>query len=225
VALLEQQQTVSHLVKWMNVFRHCFAVVYYLCIVLAEVMLIVRTYAFWERNRKILIGMCTFGVVCMVAAIVTSETIASQPSNSVYKALGCSGVESTIATAIQFICLIVYEMGMLCLNWIPFRRMKRQNSSGRFITLYRDGIVYVAAILVFSVINAVITLSTPIQYSAIFNSLQMVAHSILTSRIFFNLRETMRWDQRSTPSIPLSDFHAAPQIHSDSADSAELDIQ
>jgi len=33
---------------------------YYVCIALAEVILLVRTYAFWKRNNKILIGMCTF---------------------------------------------------------------------------------------------------------------------------------------------------------------------
>ena len=36
VVLLERQQAVSHSVKWMHTFQHCFSVVYYLCIVLAE---------------------------------------------------------------------------------------------------------------------------------------------------------------------------------------------
>ncbi|KAF8551285.1 hypothetical protein OG21DRAFT_1512951 [Imleria badia] len=187
-------------------------VMYYLCIVLAEAMLIVRTYAFWKRDRKILIVMCAFGLVCMLAAIVVSETIASQPTNSVYKSLDCLGVESSVATAIQYVFLILYEMGILGLNWIAFQRMKRHNPPGPLITtLYRDGVMYVAAILVFSVINAVVTLASPIQYADILNSPQMVMHSILASRIFFNLRETTRGEQRNTIATPLTDFRAAPQ--------------
>ncbi|KAF8443134.1 hypothetical protein L210DRAFT_3160018 [Boletus edulis BED1] len=137
-------------------------VVYYLCIVLAEAMLIVRTYVFWKCNRRILIGMVSFGSMCMVAAIVVSQTISSQTINPVYKSLNCPGSDSSSATAIAYLCLILYEIGMLGLNWIAFRRMKRHNSPGPLITtLYRDGVMYVAAILAFSVLNAVVSLATP----------------------------------------------------------------
>ena len=91
--------------------------------------------------------------------------------------------------------------GILGLNWIAFRKMTRQNPPGRLITtLYRDGVMYVAAILgercsycflvyscddlkVFSVINATVTFvssshtvyttfnqESQIQYSDILNS-------------------------------------------------------
>jgi len=187
-------------------------VMYFLCIILAEVMLIIRTYAFWKHDRKILVGMCTFGVACILVAAVVSETIASQPTNTLYESLNCAGVQSSTATAIQYICLIFYEMGILGLNWIAFRRMKRQNPPGQLITtLYRDGVMYVAAILAFSVINATVTL---IRYSDILNSPQMVTHSILASRIFFNLRETSKREQQNTLLITLTEFHAIPQTSS-----------
>lgn len=99
----------------------------------------------------------------------------------------------------------------------------------------------------FSLINAIVTLTTPVsfiasrlshgpygeqvQYASILNSfvsslekprnlpcwpaafrsLQMVMHSILASRIFFNLRETTRREEGDSPSIPLSEFHANSQ--------------
>lgn len=75
--------------------------------------------------------------------------------------------------------------GILGLNWVAFRRMKRHNPPGPLITtLCRDGIMYVAAIVgkryshrvlqwsydsddlkVFSVINAVVTLASPVSSS------------------------------------------------------------
>ncbi|KAG9316000.1 hypothetical protein JVU11DRAFT_3660 [Chiua virens] len=186
-------------------------VMYYLCIALAEAMLIIRTYAFWNGNKRILIGICTFAMVCLVVAIVPSETIVGQPANPVYQALNCGGVQGAVATALQYTLLVFYETGMLGLNWIAFRRMKKQNNPGHLITtLYRDGMIYIAAILLFSVMNA-----AAIQYTDVFNSPQMVMHSILASRIFFNLRETNRREQESQLSATLTEFRAAPQTASD----------
>ena len=42
----------------------------------------------------------------------------------------------------------------------------------------------------------------------------MAMHSILASRIFFNLRETGRREQKDTPPITLTEFHATPQTSS-----------
>jgi len=144
-----------------------------------------------------------------VVAVTVSETIASSPANPVYEALNCLGLETPVATGVQYICLIFYEMGMLVLNCIAFWRMARQNPPGRLImTLYRDGVMYMAAMLVFSVINAVVTL---VRSSDVLNSPQMVLHSILASRVFFNLRETTRREQESSLSITLSEFRVATQ--------------
>ena len=87
---------------------------------------------------------------------------------AVYKSLDCLGVENSVATAIQYGFLILYEMGkfqlykytnpmqmsystpsgILGLNLVAFRRMKRHNPPGPLITtLCRDGIMYVAAIV------------------------------------------------------------------------------
>lgn len=77
---------------------------------------------------------------CMVTAIVVSETISSKPSNcmshvgttnewswfnlprtAVYQSLNCLGIEGSVATAIQYICLILYELGKSSLYPIPCR--------------------------------------------------------------------------------------------------------
>lgn len=39
----------------------------------------------------------------------------------------------------------------------------------------------------------------------------MIMHNILASRIFFNLRETSRGEQRNTLATPLTEFHASAQ--------------
>ena len=44
-----------------------------------------------------------------------------------------------------------------------------------------------------------------------FSSPQMVMHSILASRIFFNLRETSRREQSKSVDTPLTEFHATHQ--------------
>ncbi|KAG6376911.1 hypothetical protein JVT61DRAFT_942 [Boletus reticuloceps] len=160
----------------------------------AIAMLIVRTYAFWKCNRRILIGTVSFGSMCMVAAIVVSQSISSQTTNSVFKSLNCPGSDSSLATAIEYLCLILYEIGMLGLNWIAFRRMKRHNPPGLLITtLYRDGVMYVAAILAFSVLNAVVSLATPVQYSDLLNSLVTFQEIIETCLADIRYLAALKW--------------------------------
>lgn len=75
------------------------------------------------------------------------------------------------------------SLSMLGLNWVAFQRIKRQNTPGPFITtLYRDGVLYVAAIVgkrcshcfficslnistAFSLINSVMRLTLPVSSS------------------------------------------------------------
>jgi len=131
---------------------------------------------------------------------------------AVFKSLNCPGSDNSLGTAIAYLCLIIYEIGMLGLNWIAFRKMTRHNPPGPLMTmLYRDGVIYVATILAFSVLNAVVSLATPVRYSDVLNSPQMVMHSILASRIFFNLRETIQQEQRISVVTPLTEFHATAQ--------------
>ncbi|KAG9316003.1 hypothetical protein JVU11DRAFT_3664 [Chiua virens] len=164
------------------------------------------------RRRSNSTNISNARLVCLAIAIVPSETIVSQPTTSIYETLDCVGVQGTAAMALQYIGLIVYEMSMLGLNWVAFRRMEKQNLLGQLITsLYHDGMLYMAIISLFSVINAVVALTTSIQYSDTLNSPQMVLHSILASRIFFNLRETSQQEQENQLAITLSEFHAAPQ--------------
>ncbi|KAH7885535.1 hypothetical protein F5I97DRAFT_1409512 [Phlebopus sp. FC_14] len=155
-------------------------VVYYLCIILAEAMLIVRTYACWQRDKKILFGTCMLFITCMVVAIVVSQTLSQEPNDPVLKALNCIGVETVVSAAIQYASLIAYETGMLCLNFISFRRMKINRNSGHVvITLYRDGLVYIMVILVFSIINAVVALTASIDFTDVLNSWSPIAFSHL----------------------------------------------
>ncbi|KAF9220873.1 hypothetical protein BS17DRAFT_738391 [Gyrodon lividus] len=185
--------------------------VYYLCIILAEALLVLRTYAFWQRNKKLLVVMWTSGIICTIIGIVVAEAAYQAPTDPVLKALNCAGVQNGgIATALQFAFLILFEAGMLCLNLLAYRKMKLSSASGHIVhTLYRDGVLYMAAILLFSVVNVIVTLTASTEFTDILNSPQVIIHSVLASRIFFNLRETNYQEHQRTLPEMLSDFRAA----------------
>ncbi|KAG2111284.1 uncharacterized protein F5147DRAFT_687088, partial [Suillus discolor] len=78
--------------------------------------------------------------------------------------------ESTRNTAIVYLILAIFEIVMLILN--VYKR------SGIVVTLYRDGMFYMLCILS----------AWKYAYSNMFDSLQLVVHSVLASRILFRLR-------------------------------------
>ncbi|KAJ8595173.1 hypothetical protein M405DRAFT_398698 [Rhizopogon salebrosus TDB-379] len=61
-------------------------------------------------------------------------------------------------------------------------------------TLYRDGLVYMACIIMASVANIFVGLFAPTSYTAITDVPQLVVHGVLASRILFNLRQSRETD-------------------------------
>jgi len=55
-------------------------------------------------------------------------------------------------------------------------------------SIYRDGLLYMFCIMMISMVNMIIIAVLPLSYSEMLNIPQIVAHSVLASRILFNLQ-------------------------------------
>jgi len=179
-------------------------VIHLLGFVAAEGLLIIRTYAFWQCNKKMLVGLLIFAAAMFTAAVVESSLVDvpagfSNPGDCIF-------ADSRDSSA-QYVFLLVFELVVLCLTLVRGAKIRRSQMnqlitmSKLVITLYRDGVFYVCCIILLSLTNIITIFSVPIAYTNSLVTLQLVLHSVLASRILFHLRESN--EQSEFDSLPL----------------------
>ncbi|KAJ8585185.1 hypothetical protein M405DRAFT_422438 [Rhizopogon salebrosus TDB-379] len=159
--------------------------VHYLGIAAAEVLLLVRTYVFWGCQRRFLIVLLMFSMVIFAAALGIASISASKtgiPTTGVY--------EDGWNASIMYGLLMFYELSLMSLTIYRRIRVYKLEGSPVVATIYRDGVVYMLCITLVSMANCIVIAVLPLAYSALFDGPQIVAHSVLASRVLFNLRET-----------------------------------
>ncbi|KAH7927479.1 hypothetical protein BV22DRAFT_1127392 [Leucogyrophana mollusca] len=158
-----------------------------LSIIFAECLLILRTYAFWGRSKRFLAVLLTYSVATLAAAIIVSA--APINLNNPGQSLLCT-FEGARSSAIPYGLLMLYEMVIMSL--IIFKRYRHYHDASSAIikTLYRDGMLYTLSIMLVSAANVIVDASLPLAYSDMLDTPQVVAHSVLASRILFNLQES-----------------------------------
>jgi len=161
------------------------AVVYALSIVFAEGLLIMGTLAFWDRSRKLAMWLLAFALVLLVGAGLSSKI--KDPGHT--NPGGCV-FTSKRTGALQYAFLAIYESVLLSLMTYKMVKKYRHTSSCIIVTLYKCSMVYAGCMIIVSVANIIVHVATPHGYTNALDTLQLVLHGILASRILFNLRES-----------------------------------
>ncbi|KAG2049917.1 hypothetical protein BDR06DRAFT_940940, partial [Suillus hirtellus] len=115
-------------------------------IVSAEALLVIRTWAFWQKSKRLLIGLLVYSVLSVAAAIaVDLDPVVFIPGEGP-SAAGCY-FESTRNSAVVYMFLAMFEFVMLILTVYKRIRDYKDLQSGIVVTLYRDGMFYMLCIL------------------------------------------------------------------------------
>ncbi|KAH7904660.1 hypothetical protein BJ138DRAFT_887090 [Hygrophoropsis aurantiaca] len=165
--------------------------IHIISIVTAEGLLILRTYAFSHQSKPVLICLIAFGMCCLVASVTMSTFIYLPPVSipSVEYLTQACQFETSRASSLQYAWLAIFELGLLILTIFKRLQYYRDSTTPLINVLYRDGVYYMVTIFATSLVNMLFTLFTPGAYNEVLDTLQLVLHSILASRILFNLRE------------------------------------
>ncbi|KAG1841597.1 hypothetical protein C8R48DRAFT_838076 [Suillus tomentosus] len=176
-------------------------------IVSAEALLVIRTWAFWQKSKRLLIGLSVYSVLSVAAAIaVDLDPAVLLPGDRGPSAAGCY-FESSRNSAIVYMFLAMFESVMLILTVYKRIRDYKDLQSRIVVTLYHDGMFYMLCILAITLANAIIGAALPIAYSNLFDSLQLVSHSVLASRILFRIRRNH--ERVHEPSISVTTLDTA----------------
>ncbi|KAG6374877.1 hypothetical protein JVT61DRAFT_3606 [Boletus reticuloceps] len=162
-------------------------------VIFAEGILILRTYALWGRSKRILFLLLFLAVAFIAGAEVTSlkfKIILPGDSTSSYQFYpSMCAYRSSRNAAFQYAFLVAYEIILQSMSsWRKFRTYRALRSR-TLNTLYWDGIMYMWWIILLSGGNMAVMAAAPIPYIPALDTAQVAIHSVLASRIFFNLRE------------------------------------
>ncbi|KAH8102206.1 hypothetical protein BXZ70DRAFT_60083 [Cristinia sonorae] len=174
-------------------------------IVIAESILMLRTWVIWGRSTKIalllivLFGGAILGVVVIDALFLKTLTFKTFPDPSIPSCV-LSGASPTIGAT--FIILIAVETLVLILTLIKgierFRVTGTARTRGLIFVLYRDGILFYVYLLGISVLNFILTLNLPYYRTDLLIGIQRVLHGCLSARILLHLREAAIRDRGVT---------------------------
>ncbi|KAG1737412.1 hypothetical protein EDB19DRAFT_1909732 [Suillus lakei] len=197
-------------------------------VIAAEGLLIIRTFAFWHQNKKVLVWLLVLAVICIAGAVgVTKAVNILHPAPSIgFNATGCA-FASRKSTATQYGFLILYELVLMILTVYKRLHFYKDPRSRLVTTLYRDGMIYMACIIMASITNILVILAAHGTYSDIMDvsvnplisrvlpltSLrpQLMIHGVLASRILFNLRQSRQSDSVIIDGMfPLADILCTP---------------
>lgn len=162
-------------------------------IAFSEAIMIIRTYALWGNNRKILIFLLTFlGLIAAPVLVILTFFLRSLKYGEppLPTVTGCYPTEGSIILFADFVLLISLETVIMALTlWIGVKRFR--HSHNRLVyTLYRDGIFFFVYLFLISAGNIIVLVAGPPEYVDLLNTFQRVMHSVLSTRVMLHVRDT-----------------------------------
>jgi len=153
--------------------------------VVSEVILMIRTAAMWNRKPVVNIFFILLTIMFMVPAIVfLNLELSSLEFGPPEMNLECIIVKSDNTLFIVYSILALSEVVIAIFTAIKAYQHLRRTQSPWVIRLYREGLLFYAYMLAFSVTNAWMDVIMP-ELGAPLQTLQRVFHSILCNRVLF----------------------------------------
>ncbi|OAX31723.1 hypothetical protein K503DRAFT_870510 [Rhizopogon vinicolor AM-OR11-026] len=192
---------------------------HFIGIIGSEGLLLFRIYVFWGCSRKFLAVMLPFSLVAIILAVVLDTAPISFGTPGVSQ---LCVLEGSRTSTLPYGVLLLYELGawLVKISYLPsennsnivlmaltiFKRYRKyQNLHGSVVkALYRDGVMYMLCITLISIANVVVIAALPVSYSELLNTPQIVIHSVLASRILFNLQDATEVRMQETNHLSLS---------------------
>ncbi|TCD60506.1 hypothetical protein EIP91_009952 [Steccherinum ochraceum] len=171
------------------------------------VLVIIRTYALYERSRKVLIfllGLMTTSWVIACWAVAAGSSSTFDPVGHAFTLgfcdLSLSAIEGKYFAG-AWSTVLLFDFVVFVLTLYKRLRVGKTHDNGLFSLMVRDGTVYFGVIAILFSIDIVTFLVTGALYKGIVITYTNVLSSILMSRMMLNVRR---------PSLPRRQQSTAP---------------
>ncbi|KZV86298.1 hypothetical protein EXIGLDRAFT_750161 [Exidia glandulosa HHB12029] len=159
----------------------------------AEMILMLRTWALWNRKQSILIGLVTlfcaiWAPISYIISVVNAKTTFVASSSFSPALSGCFVTGSTSLISVAWILLTCFDFVILGLTIIKGLEHFKHQSSTLLSSLYRDGLLYFVYLFSIALANVIVLYTTPPEFTILLNNFQRVLHAMLSCRIILQLR-------------------------------------
>ncbi|KAK0470609.1 hypothetical protein IW261DRAFT_1515920 [Armillaria novae-zelandiae] len=177
-------------------------------IFISQVILMIRTYAIWDRSRAIFwcfvgTGISCFlpGMACIAIAIKTTQyvTLPNKP--------GCMNLSSSNLLAVAYILILATDTIIALLTLFKGIEHLRRSTHPFLIELYASGMLFYICIFMISLANILVPIWVP-SLTASLGCYQRIFHSILCNRVMlliFKQRRLHSTEETYTDDVELSD--------------------
>jgi len=152
-------------------------------IMLSEGILMLRTYAIWERKRVVLIFLCLLAlpVFVLVALFVQLETKTLHyiPTDGV----GCLLSSASHILIYGYLMIMLSETAIAILTAVKAYRDLRRSQAPWIQKLYQDGMLFYVYLLMISIANVTVPILAPPMFANWLATPQRVLHSVLCTRV------------------------------------------
>ncbi|TDL19830.1 hypothetical protein BD410DRAFT_873656 [Rickenella mellea] len=183
----------------------------WMCQIPMQIILVLRTVAIWERNRKVtfllVVGALIHNVSALTSNIVLTRSIRYHPDPAMQALLACysgfTGI-SIVWSKLGFAALMLFDTIMFSLILTKTVQDGRSTHTRLIPILFRDGAIYYAVLFALSIANIAVANSANLKASTLEGALSpalVVAHSIGASHVVLNLRKYSYGGQMPTEQI------------------------
>ncbi|KAI8998507.1 hypothetical protein BD414DRAFT_519645 [Trametes punicea] len=163
---------------------------------IVAIMLVIRTYALYERSRRILVLLIAThlagGIMCLIS-MVTNLSPEKTSTPLPFKFTGCDlslTDEQCVNIALAWGAMLWFDTTIFALTLVRALRMRRHLPGGLIQIMFRDGTIYYGIMVAANVSNIITFLVTrsgsPLK--GMDTTLTNVLSTTLTSRLILNLR-------------------------------------
>ncbi|KAJ7739819.1 hypothetical protein B0H16DRAFT_1567942 [Mycena metata] len=152
-------------------------------IMLSEGILMLRTYAIWERKRSVLYFLCGLALCSFVPIVVIVQLEAASLHYIQSDVLGCTLSHAGHVIIFGYMILMISETAIAVLTAIKAYRDLRRSRVPWVLKLYQDGMLFYVYLSILSTANVLVPIFAPAIFANWLGTLQRVLHSVLCSRV------------------------------------------
>ncbi|KAF5311114.1 hypothetical protein D9619_007984 [Psilocybe cf. subviscida] len=178
---------------WHLYFADSFVMIIGMCA--SEIILTVRVWALWNRDKRMTVLLPVCYAVCIVPTFVAMYFFCESLTFGEAPYPGFRGCFPTGAKRYVVYCwalLLVYNCLIMLLMTFPGLQASIFGNSSLSRTVYKDGLWHYIYLFVWSIINIGISATQPPATRSVIASVERVLHSMLASRVLLHMRDHSR---------------------------------
>ncbi|KAG2345959.1 hypothetical protein BDR05DRAFT_1058087 [Suillus weaverae] len=156
-----------------------------------EGFFVLRTYALWNKNRIVLVGMLSAAFAMVVTSVgirFTNISTSYVTTSAIQGIPGCSWSSSGVLYFMSFVFLFVFQLGLVSLTLIRVIQSWKSAKGHLHAVLLKHNIFYYACGLVLSAVNVLVPVLFPNSaYYTVLEDFQVNILAILATRMHLHL--------------------------------------